>query len=364
MKNKFSCPLMLVCLILLSTCKKDSPPSQPVQQVTQKGYDLEQGLVNFSIKGELEGAVIDTIENIVTVVVPDSMNMHGLNATINLAAGVSARLNNTAAGGSFTFDFTQPVNLSLSSPTDQKPLVLKIHIETETEYIGLSGSITSQKSLDKTYDFYFDQFDGSTWASINCGPTVTTMAIKWADSTFTKTPADARALILPQGGWWYTGNVQDYLSINGINSAVDTLKNIDSLVKTNIDHNNLVIFCLDMYSVPRNMIDYQHTQKFYETNAPGWGHFLLVKGYKQLGTDFYLEIYDPYSQGEFYPGFDYGQLKGLDRYYLGDDIKLAAGIWWPYVITVAPKGKQVANAAKFQLNSMATHRPIPEASGK
>ena len=66
MKNKFSCPLMLVCLILLSTCKKDSPPSQPVQQVTQKGYDLEQGLVN--ILGGCCGATPEHIEHVAKAV--------------------------------------------------------------------------------------------------------------------------------------------------------------------------------------------------------------------------------------------------------------------------------------------------------
>ncbi|HZY38479.1 MAG TPA: hypothetical protein VFE53_17595 [Mucilaginibacter sp.] len=361
MKTKLSVPLLFFCMVVLCACKKDS---RPAPQVKQQGYDLENALVNFSINGELVSAMIDTVNNTVTVAVPDSLNQHNLTANISVANGISAKLNNTTAGGSISFDFTQLVTLTLSTSNGQQNISFKIIVENETQYIGLIGTITAQKSLNKTYKFYFDQFDGSTYQAINCGPTVTTMAIKWADSTFNKTPSYARSVIRPQGGWWLTGDVQSYLLQNGINNAVDTLKNIDSLVKTNIDNDNLIILCLDMYSVPLNTIQYQHTQKFYETNAPGWGHFLLVKGYRQLSTGFYLEIYDPYSDGEHYPGFDYAQIKGQDRYYADDNIKFAAGIWWPYVITVAPKGKKVANLAKFQLNSIAAHKPIPSASGK
>jgi len=363
MKSKLFIPFLLFSAALLSTCKKDAPPAQQQQQ--QPAYDLEKGLVNFSINGELGAAMIDTVGNTITVALPDSINQHSLAVAISLASGVTAKLNNTVAAATISYDFTQPVVLTLSTPTSQKPLSFAIIVENAETYIGLGGTLKFQKSLNKTYNFYFDQFDGSAYQAVNCGPTVTTMAIKWADSTFSNTPAFARTVIRPQGGWWYTGDVQSYLSMNNINSGVDTLRNIDSLIKTNIDNNNLVILCLDMYFVPQNPIQYQHTQKFYQASSPGWGHFFLVKGYMMLSTGFYLDIYDPYSDGEYYPGFDNTQIKGKDRYYLDDNIKLAAGIWWPYVITVARKGSQVTNNVnKLQLNSITSHKPIPEASGK
>jgi hypothetical protein len=352
---------LLFCLVLLSSCKKNARPAPPVQQ---QNYDLEKGLINFSINGELQEAEIDTVRNSIMIVLPDSANRHNLSASISLSTGIMAKLNNTQVGNGIVYDFTHPASLTLSTSNGQQTLSFMINIENETEYIGLAGAIIGQKSLNRTYDFYFDQFDGSAYQSINCGPTVTTMAIKWADSTFNKTPAYARSVDPAQGGWWYTSDVQTYLDQNGINNVVDTLKNIDSLVKTNIDDNNLVILCLDMYYVPFNFASYQHTQKFYITAGSGWGHFLLVKGYRQLNGGFYLETYDPYSHGKYYPGFDYRQLKGKDRYYADKDIQYAAGIWWPYVITLAPKGKRVANSGNFQLNSIQKHRPIPDARGE
>ena len=360
-KNILYLFLIVFGLALLHSCKKDTAPVKQAQQVR---YDLEKGLVDFSINGELQAATIDTVANTITVALPDSADQHRLSVKLALANGFSAKLNTTAAGSAISYDFTQPVSLTLSSSNSTQSLSFKIIIETETQLFGLYGTVIAHKSLNKAYNFYYDQFDGSTYQAINCGPTVTTMGIKWADSTFTGTPRFARSLIRPQGGWWFTGDVQNYLSQNGISNNVDTLTNIDSLVKTNIDHNNLVILCLDMYYVPQNLIESQHTQKFYGTGSVGWGHFLLVKGYMQLSVGFYLEIYDPYSDGIHYPGFDNTQIKGRDRYYLADDIQLSAKIWWPYIITLAQKGKKVSNSANLQLNSFGKQRPVPEASGR
>jgi hypothetical protein len=58
---------------------------------------------------------------------------------------------------------------------------------------------------------------------------------------------------------------------------------------------------LDMYYVGCDNLPYQYLNKFYLTNAPGWGHFIAVKGYKQMQNSFYLEVYVPYSQGQINP---------------------------------------------------------------
>ncbi|WP_295673708.1 hypothetical protein, partial [uncultured Mucilaginibacter sp.] len=81
-------------------------------------------------------------------------------------------------------------------------------------------------------------------------------------------------------------------------------------------------------------------------------------------SNFYIEIYDPYSQGEHYPGFDYIQLKGQDRYYLDKDITKATKNWWPYVITVAQKGHEIEDSNDLQQKSISREKPIPVASGQ
>jgi hypothetical protein len=231
---------------------------------------------------------------------------------------------------------------------------------SQLEIYGLGEDQTAGKSLNKSYNFYFDQFDGSKFQSINCGPTVTTMAIKWADSTFSRKPVDARNSIPESGGWWYTSDINNYLSANDIDhSTVQfTSTNADQVIENGINNNNVIILCLDMYYAQYNPVGTQHTNKFYETAAAGWGHFLLVKGFKTVDDKTYYEIYDPYSDHDTYAN---DVLKGKDRYYLNSDITAATDVWWKYAIVVAPKGQKVAASVRQQLNSI---QNIPVAKGQ
>lgn len=363
MKSKLYPWVLIFLNLLAASCKKESQPAL-LQPPKQTSYTLENGLLNFTISGELTWATIDTTSNTITVIVPDSANQHKLKITFTLASRVTATINNASVGDNQVYDFTQPVVFTVTSADKQKSTSFQVIVQTEMECFGFTGIDITGKSLNKSYNFYLDQFDGSRFQSVNCGPAVTTMAIKWADSTFSKTPVYARSIYEPKGGWWFTSDVQSYLELNDINSAIDTLQNIDSLVKMNIDKNNVLIICLDMSYVPYNTTDYQHISKFYPTDGRGWGHFLLTKGYKQNGNNFYLEIYDPYSQGEHYPGFDKAQLKGKDRYYLDKDINMAAKNWWPYVIIIAKKGHELDDTNDFRENSISRKKTIPVASGQ
>ncbi len=357
MKNKFCLLIVLIGLLQASSCKKEARPAQ-----TQVVQSLESGLVNFSINGQLIASAIDTTRNTIVVTIPDSVNEQNLTANFTLAAQVAATVNNTAVSNSFVYDFSKPVNFTITSADKKRSTTFQVTVQTELQYFGLSGNVVAAKSLNNDYNFYFDQFDGSVYQAINCGPTVSTMAIKWADPAFAETPVYARSQREPQGGWWTTSDVQGYLHDNGINSITDSLSNIDSLVKTSIDNNEVVILCLDMYYVPQSTDANLHINKFYLANTAGWGHFLLVKGYKQLQYSFYFEIYDPYSQGETYTTLDAGQLKGKDRYYLDYDISKATQKWWPYAIIASQKGQKVIASTKGRVLSL--KKAIPVASGR
>ena len=349
-------------LLLNSSCKKNSQNTGESPTHLPKDHSLEKGLINFSVNGEFAPSVIDTLVNTITVTLPDGANVHMLTATFLLATNISATINNTPAAGTALIDLAERPVLTVSTADNVRHTSFTIVPQTELQYFGVVGTMQSGASLKQHYNFYYDQFDGSTFQGINCGPTVTTMAIKWADSTFTKKPVDARNEILSSGGWWYTNHVQLYLTEHGINNAVDTLSDVATLVKQAIDNGDALILCLDMYSVRFNSIDYQHTQKFYRTDAAGWGHFLFVKGYKQTSNNFYLEIYDPYSGGDRYTSIAGNQLKGQDRYYMSDDIKTATNIWWPYAIIVAPKGKSIRFSTRLKVDGL--HKTIPVAGGR
>ena len=361
MKNKVYLLALFVCLTQMLSCKKESKPA-----AVQQGQSLENGLISFSINGELLPATIDTVHNTIAVVMADAVKEQNLTANFTVANNVSAAINNTSVNNSFAGDFSSQVNFTITSADKKRRTTFKVFVETELQYFGISGNLVAAKSLNRDYEFYFDQFDGSPYQSINCGPTVSTMAIKWADSTFTETPAYARTQREPQGGWWTTGDVLGYLTNNGLNTAVDTLTSLDSLVKKSIDNNDVVILCLDMFYVPQISDDFLHIEKFYSANSIGWGHFLLVKGYRQTNLNtFYLEIYDPFSQHQHYTTpIDNTQLKGKNRYYLSDDIEKAANNWWPYVIIAGPGGQRINVSNRFQLNSIGKPKAIPLASGQ
>ena len=183
------------------------------------------------------------------------------------------------------------------------------------------------------------------------------MAIRWADSTFSGTPAQARKLIPEKGGWWLTTDITEYLTSNNLNTAIVSFTpgNADSIVKNSIDNNYVDILCLDMYYVKYNSNIIQHTNKFYQTQLPNWGHFLLIKGYKQVDNKLYYEIYDPYTDHESYTN---GLPMGKDRYYIDTTITAATSVWWNYPIVVAPKGKLVSLSTNGLQTNSVEHIPV------
>ena len=358
MKTKICLFFLLIAILFAFSCKKDTPQTSDIQN----NRSLKSGLLSFSINGELVPAAIDTTLNTISIIIPYSQNLNSLIANFTLASQVNASVNNAAVKSGFVFNFSNPVVFTITSADKTRSSSFKVIVQTNLQYFGLTGNIISGNSLIRDYEYYFDQFDGSTFQLANCGPAVSTMAIKWADSTFSQTPAQARTIVRPQGGGWSTDDVQAYLNSNGVNNVADTISNLDTLVKKNVDNGNELILCLDMYYVEFNDVYYQHLSKFYTTPAPAWGHFLLVKGYQQSSNNnFYLQVYDPYSQGERYGAIADNQLKGKDRYYYDYDIRLATNNWWPYAIIVFPKGSKTGNLSNLKVKTLG--RKVPVATG-
>jgi hypothetical protein len=86
--------------------------------------------------------------------------------------------------------------------------------------LGLGMESTKEVSNEVKYEWYIDQGNTGQFSGVNCGPTSVTMAIKWADESFTGTPETARAMYHPSGGWWYTDNIIGYLNYCSVNNYV------------------------------------------------------------------------------------------------------------------------------------------------
>jgi hypothetical protein len=311
--------------------------------------DWNNELLDFSIQGQLYPVLRNNENQSLLSVVPANTDKARLRALFSLSPGASIQYNGTipVKSNSTLLDFSQNASLTVKSKFNQKVTNWTLTVKSEPEILGMGTQLNSSRSLNRTFNFYWDQKGTGTYSSINCGPTVTTMAAKWADSTYNLLPVDARNTIRPSGGWWYTNDIVNYLNSFGLRPQIIRLTDIKNNIKACIDKNYVVILCLDMYYVSINLDDTQQTNKFYQTNNKDWGHFILIKGYREVDGKFYLEAYDPYSWSKLY--FINNELKGKNRYYLKEDIKQATDVWWPYAIVIPPKGQTVnltANVTK------------------
>jgi len=158
-----------------------------------------------------------------------------------------------------------------------------------------------------------------------------TMVIKWFEKEFSKTPEDARNSIHPAGGWWYTGDILNYLNKYSVHNATIELEDAKSLTDE-LEKGNIIILCLDMYFVRNAANDQWHIDKFYKTLNSEWGHFILLKGYKLVYNQLFFEVYDSNSLGAVYND---NSLKGKERYYRFSDLDKATNLWWDYAIIVS-----------------------------
>lgn len=217
-------------------------------------------------------------------------------------------------------------NITLPKPTLERNYGLGINLNT-----GHSNNVN--------YNWYYDQVKSGSFANVNCGPSSVTMAIKWTNANFNKTPEDARNTYRSSGGWWYTSDIINYLNQYSINNCTISINQID-LIQGQINSGNVVILCLDMYYIRNQAKDKWHTDKFYSANNKGWGHFIVVKGYKIVDDKVYYEAYDPYSYGMKYSN---DTLKGVNRYYRSQDLDSAVVNWWSYAIIVSKSKLKSAN---------------------
>ena len=201
---------------------------------------------------------------------------------------------------------------------------------TEYHLWGLGEKLTQARSNNVNYEWYIDQVNTGTYSYSNCGPASVTMAIKWANPNFTGTAEGARNTYRSDGGWWYTSDIMNYLTAN--NTSFSTYTFTPTSLVSLLNSGNIAILCLDMYYV-RHLSEpaWYRIDKFYVTENPEWGHFIVVKGYKIVDGIIWFEVYDPWSLNVTYSD---GSLKGRDRYYRGEDIILATDVWWKYMIVI------------------------------
>jgi hypothetical protein len=325
----------LLTLGLFSCSKKD-------QVVTNSAT----GILTYSLFPGQDKTTINSSGHLISVRVPDSVSS-GLNliATFSVSPGAKAYVDSIyQESGISSNNFENDVEYSVLGGDQSTIQDWKVQA-TNNDYSipwGLGHIIKNSSSEDRTYNWYIDQGTSGNDARINCGPASVTMAIKWSDSSFTKTAADARAMYEEGDGWWFTTDIDNYLTNYSIPHAIiglsDTASVTQAIWTRQLDHQQIIIICLDMNYVRASQVETYRADKFYPT-SPGWGHFIVLKGYKKVDGEVFLEAYDPYSFGDV--NSDDKSLKGINRFYRAEDLAAATRNWWGFSFVIAKKGDPV-----------------------
>ncbi len=324
---------ILLCFIFCN-CKKDNPSASQQQ---------DTNILTYSIQNTPAVVSIVASQHLINIRFPDGvMNADSIIANFTLSSGCTATIKNIQqVSGVSKNNYSSIITYSVSasgSSTDWKV------ISTNNNYTasqGFGNFLQQTVSNNTSFPWYIDQVNTGPFTINNSGPTVVTMLCKWADSTFTKTPQDARTAYRPLGGEWFSEDVTLYLRDNNIpNSTVALPATEDGtmqILKRQVDLNQLVIVDLEMNVVRFNSDTNSHVDRFY-TIDPGIGHYIIVKGYKEVDNQMYFEVYDPNSLTVAYSN---GNLKGKDRYYRSKDIFDATKTFWPKIFIAAKKGNIV-----------------------
>jgi len=308
----------------------------------------EADIINYEIADQDSKVEINSIIHSVNITFPETFHEANLLAAhFLLSEGALASVNGVIqVSGQTKNNYELPFSYTVGAENKKHILEWKISAvnNPHTFSWGLGRFQESTRSNNKDYEWYLDQNNTGVHSYNNCGPASTTMAAKWSNQTFSKTPVDARAAYRPEGGWWYTSDIDKYLKDNTIPhffiGLSSTFTGTQEIITSKLDEGYIIILCLDMYYVRAEGNTNHRVDKFYMANTSGWGHFIVVKGYKTVDGQFFYEAYDPYSLGKVYSD---GVLKGRNRHYRSSDIFDATSKWWNYAIAVAATGIKKAS---------------------
>lgn len=315
--------ILQMAFLQLCACKKDE----------LVGFTPTDTAFKFGIVGEMYPAIKNQSSRTLDIIIPQDSSKKQLKAYFTVAAQASVLANNVAIYSyQSLFDYSNPVQLKLVDAANQTGSSWTVNVKTSSEAFGLGSVVSEAQSLISNRDYYFDQYQYGPYASSNCGPAAASMAAKWANAKFDKNPKEARSTINPQGGAWKSSEVAEYLKMQGVNTTIVYLASLENVVKKNIDKGNLLILVLDIFYIKQNTHPIEKVGKTYAISSKGTGHFIVVKGYKVVDGQFFLEVYDPNSGGAVYELNQ--EPKGKDRYFSAEQVQKAVQDWWNYAIVV------------------------------
>lgn len=282
----------------------------------------------FYLAGESSAARIDNVnKEIYYKVSPDIKSGKELKPNFKVSSGAKIYIDGEEQiDGKSAMDFTQPVLYTVVSKNkkDTSEWLVTITNNDYTEEWGLGMFLTKARSNEssRTDSWYKSQLNTGEYSDTNCGPACATMAAFWSDSSFSKRVEDARKTSVNIKSW-FPRNVYNYLDMNDIpvenwhmkyakelNGETEFFQDVEKL----INNNKLLIACLNMKYIKQSYSSKKRVGKHYGGEG---GHFLVIKGYRQVDDKLYFEINDPAGWKSRYED---GTLKSQNRYILANEI--------------------------------------------
>ncbi len=310
----------------------------------------ESDILEYRIVNQQADVTIDGLSKEVNLTFPETtLNGRALVAEFTLSDGAMAFVDDAdQISGKTANDYDLPFYYDIVAENEENTSRWKISAANNafTLSYGLGGFQQQYEARNRNYEWYIDQFGTGQHSAYNCGPASTTMSARWSLPAFSKSTADARAAYRSEGGWWYTNDISMYLADNSIPHSVISLSSeeagTEQVIMNQLSEGYILILCLDMFYIRNEAHKKFRVDKFYAAATVGWGHFIVVKGYRKVNGKVYFEVYDPYCNSLMYGD---GTLKGKDRYYRSEDIFSATSKWWNYAIVISQAGDRKAGTA-------------------
>jgi hypothetical protein len=101
------------------------------------------------------------------------------------------------------------------------------------------------------------------------------------------------------------------------------LQNItENKIIEQLNNGKIIIVNVNMKDFTYNSNEEQRIDRFYSYNS---GHFLIIKGYKNVDGNIFFEVYDP---NNWHLTYQDGTSKGKDRYYRSSEMIYSINHWF------------------------------------
>jgi len=196
--------------------KAKKEQQEQLAELAWENWEVSMDILNFSFHPGHDTVNLIAYNHSIIIHLADTVSSgKSLTALFGLSQGATATVNNIPQTSGVTVNnFGNDLTYEVTAADHRTKKSWTVQASNNDYSIGwgLGHFLNKALSNDRNYEWYIDQATSGPVAGYNCGPSSVTMAIKWSDSSFTHTAAEAREFAYNGGGWWYTSDINSYLT--------------------------------------------------------------------------------------------------------------------------------------------------------